>query len=148
PRRRNARLRRISVTILRGCVPMHEALNGMAGPGFSLVHSTDLSSPEIRRGTRSVNELRRHAAGPCVLLPRVGSPARPRCTLYLGKRRIVLSDCVFALLCESNRDARRAQCAISENWASIASRFGGTCAPYLTVSNLRDELTNLGFQVN
>lgn len=131
-------------SLIRGAVPMHSAQNGLAGPDFPLVHTTDLEGKRLTKTEYSVRQCHRYALGPSVLIGRVGRPTKSKVVLYLARRRLVLSDCVYAVRCQSSDDAKQLHAAIHANWDRFASLYSGTCAPYLTVSDLHSVLTQLG----
>ncbi|MFM9962570.1 MAG: hypothetical protein ACKV2Q_15265 [Planctomycetaceae bacterium] len=130
----------IDISIVRGCIPLHEAENGLAGSGFAFVHSTDVRGAEIDAIPRSVRQQPRTAVGPCVLISRVGNPVSKKCALYLNKSRIVLSDCVIALECGSCEEAAAVQRRLVSNWTMLAAKYNGTCAPYITMRGLEEVL--------
>ncbi len=137
----------IKSTIVRGAVPMHAARNGLAGSVFPLVHTTDLQGEQIYATEHSLRNLNRYAVGPSVLIPRVGRPSPNKCVLYLARKRLVLSDCVYAIRCQTSDDARQLHGAIHACWDDFAQLYSGTCAPYLTVASLHSALTQLGVTI-
>jgi len=137
----------ITVRITRGVVPVHEAMNGAAGPGWPFVHTANLRQSMVTQLGHSVRTLRRYATGPCVLIPRVGQPDSEKCVLYLARKRVVLSDCIFAIRCESSEDARLVHRAILRSWDKVRESYCGTCARYITRGGLRGLLGNLGFGI-
>lgn len=134
----------ISAVLVRGCVPMHAARNGLAGTKFDLVHTTDMNKKNVTRVEHSLRSKKRSTSGPSVLLPRVGCPSRDKCVLYLGRKQLVLSDCVYAIRCESTSEAKKLQSTIIANWNIVSKCYDGTCAPYLTVEALITLLRLLG----
>lgn len=148
-RRRSSRTpeHRITVKIIRGAVPIHSARNGMAGPEWPLVHTTNLQKSQLTRLDMSINTLHRYANGPSVLIPRVGEPNSGKCVLYLRNRRIVLSDCIFALACTTKEDAAILHSRLVDAWDEVSDVYGGTCARYMTICGLRSLLKKLGVEV-
>ncbi len=138
----------IAVKVIRGVVPVHQAVNGMAGPGWVFVHTTNLRNNVVSDADLSIKVLRRYATGPCVLIPRVGQPNREKCVLYLARKRVVLSDCIFAIKCESSADARSVQSGLLDAWDTVSHAYGGTCARYLTRDRLCCLLRELGFEAS
>lgn len=137
----------IQARIVRGTVPMHAARNGLAGPAFSFVHTTDLNGEKLSDPQHSIRQCRRYTIGPSVLIPRVGRPSPDKCVLYLRRRRIVLSDCVYAIRCTTTSEAELLHETLLSQWGNVAQRYTGTCAPYLTVASLRDVLVQLGVEI-
>lgn len=146
---KKARSRNIaSVCIVRGAVPMHAARNGLAGPGFPIVHTTDLQESKLIATKHSIKQCRRYVLGPAVLIPRVGLPTTNKCVLYLRRRKLVLSDCVIGLECETTVAARLVQDTLKNNWQSFSRHYSSTCAPYLTLKDLESALAVLGISVS
>ncbi len=137
----------MDVSLIRGAVPMHAARNGLAGPEFSLVHTTDLQGKRLSTTEHSIRLCHRYAIGPSVLIARVGRPTKTKCLLYLARKRLVLSDCVYAIRCGTSDHAKQLHAVIHANWDKFASVYSGTCAPYLTVSTLHSVLSQLGVNV-
>lgn len=136
------------VTIVRGCVPMHSARNGWAGDDYNLVHTTDMNRKNITHVEHQLRVKKRSTVGPSVLIPRVGQPSKAKCVLYLGRKPLVLSDCVYALRCGSSADAHHLQRLLMDNWDIVSGFYGGTCAPYITVRGLLELLRHLGVRVS
>ncbi len=134
-------------SLIRGAIPMHSARNGLAGPEFPLVHTTDLQGKRLSTTEHSIRLCHRYALGPSVLIARIGRPSKSKCVLYLARKRLVLSDCVFAIRCQTSDDAKQLHAAIHANWDKFAGLYSGTCAPYLTVFALHSVLTQLGVNV-
>lgn len=134
----------ISAVLVRGCVPMHAARNGLAGANFDLVHTTDMRKKNVTRVEHGLRVKRRSTTGPSVLMPRVGCPSKDKCVLYLGRKQLVLSDCVYAIRCGSTSEAKMLQSTILANWDLVAQCYSGTCAPYLTIEGLTALLQVLG----
>ena len=136
----------IAVKVVRGVLPVHDATNGMAGPGWPFIHTTNLKNQAIIGVDRSVKVLRRWTRGPSVLIPRVGQPSPQKCVLYLTRKRIVPSDCVYAIECETPGDARAVHARLLNAWSVVHQAYGGTCAKYITVDGLCSLLQRLGFR--
>ncbi len=134
---------RIDSSLAGGAVPMHSARNGLARPKFQLMHTTDLQGRPICNTQHSIRLCHRYALGPSVLIARVGRPTKSKCVLYLARRRLVLSDCVYAVHCQPSDNARNLHAVIHANWEDFASLYPGACAPYLTVSACTPRSYNL-----
>lgn len=136
----------VRVGVHRGCVPMHMAETVEEGDGkLLLVHSTDLQRGELRR-SRWVESSRRVLRGPAVLVPRVGAP-RPDKVVVVAEERLVLSDCVFGITCDSLAVCQSLALSLQDCWDSVASRYVGSCAPYLTTRDLACLLRRMGYAV-
>jgi hypothetical protein len=135
---------RLAARIVRGNLPMHLASSPLDGGCVPLVHSTELGPKGPDLGKRWARPDFRQIRGPAVLLARVGLPRRESVCIYKKRTRILLSDCVFALLTRDQDEAKHLHRIILNNWQSVKAHYGGTCAPYLTLASLRDLLTGLG----
>jgi hypothetical protein len=131
---------RLFVKIVRGCVPVYRADNGLAGRRFPFIHSTDIVDSEVYQYQRAVNIDTRVVRGPAVLLTRVGSPATKKCAIYDCAQKIVLSDCVIALECADLAIAEKVRARILSRWDRFSTLYGGTCAPYITLDALKSFL--------
>ena len=79
-----------------------------------------------------------HVVGPVVLIPH-RKDRRKGCVLYLGRRRIVLSDCVFGVACESREHPEDLHSGIQRFGEELVGpAYSGTCAPYVTVQQLTE----------
>jgi hypothetical protein len=117
----------IQVTIVRGAIPVHKATNGLAGPNWPVVHTTNLRDSRVKDIHMWLRDSHRYAAGPAVLLPRVGKPNFEKFVVYRSRQRLVLSDCVYALLCESTADAERLHGRLGGAWEEIVEKaYDGT----------------------
>ena len=137
-----------TVCVVRGAVPMHAARNGLAGPGFSIAHTTDLQETKVTETKHSIKQCRRFIVGPAVLIPRIGVPTPNKCVLYLRRKKLVLSDCVIGLKCESTETARLVQSTLKDNWSDFSRQYSSTCAPYITLKDLANSLSALGISVS
>ncbi len=137
--------RRIHVRIVRGAVPVHKATNGWAGCEWPVVHTTNLRNSKVGDIYMWLRQPHRNAAGPAILLPRVGKPDFGKFAVYRGRQRLVLSDCVYALLCDNVDDAECLHRRLGDAWECVVMEsYTGTCAPYLTIDALVGILGKLG----
>lgn len=129
----------VEVVIVRGTLQMHRMGQG-AEP---LIHTTGLGRDGIR--TRLVARAgARVTRGPAVLLPRVGVPALWKVQLYRSPEPLVLSDCVVALECAEVRHAETVLRRVQQHWPTFATAWTGSCAPYVTMTQLAEALERLG----
>ena len=84
-------------------------------------------------------------SGPCVLLPRVGTPRSQHPTLYLSRDRILLSDCIFALKCPTRAETIACYSMLALEWRLIERFYFGSAAKYLTREHLLAALNSIGF---
>lgn len=136
------------VTVVRGTRQMH-TVNGHDRDGDArLVHTTALRENRLLQPLPCVTG--RHTEpllrGPAVLVPRVGRPDRRKLVLIDASERLVLSDCVFALCCETHAVAERLAHVLERDFdTTLAPAYGGTGAPYITLQRLIGVLRTLGW---
>ena len=121
----------------RGWLQLHSVVEDAEGPW--LVHSSNLANGEIMAGSMRRVSSSRLLTAPAVLLPRVGKPNR-RKVAVLRSGEVALSDCVFGVPCMSIQQAERLSSRLKESWNVIEDLYKGSCAPHLTLSNLRSGL--------
>jgi predicted RNA methylase len=144
---KSKKIESLTVRLVRGCIPVHRAMNGLAGTKFPFVHSTEIVGSAVTRSNRFVDVGTRYVSPPSVLITRVGSQKTAKCSVYLGRERIVLSDCVIALECDTIQSAQKVRSRLLENWDLVSSYYEGTCAPYITMDALTRMLHRLGIRV-
>ena len=135
------------IVVKRGTVQMHSVSEDLPEDCLPLVHSTELTGSKINTKRRRAPSGRSVVRGPAVLLPRVGSPCKEKVGLYLSKRPLVISDCVFALVCKDSQHAKVVQKVFVNRWAAVEKEYGGTCAAYLTVRALMRLCERFSFRV-
>lgn len=132
------------VRLIRGTQQMHTIVSDPHG--LPLAHSTHLVGGKLRSGPLVV-ATGRTIEGHAVLLPRVGAPRREKVGLRPSGGKLVLSDCVIALRGQSKATTLRLRKDLLDSWDDLAALYGGSCAPYLTVRDLRDHVEKLGYSV-
>ena len=132
------------VSLVRGTIQMHRA--SITSSGMPLVHTSDLSSGQLRPELRKTNSPGRSCCGPVVLVPRVGRPMLSKVVRLALRSDMLLSDCVIALECDSEDDSVKVQRVIEERWDEFEDSYGGSCAPYISLKALQDVLDRFGFQ--
>lgn len=135
----------VQVAVVRGSIQMHQIPSGPNAGKIVLVHSSDLTENKMA-SSRKICTVRSIARGPAVLLPRVGVPDRRKIALVTSREIMALSDCVISLGCNTVADATRVQQNMISNWNGLSALYGGTCAPYLTIENLRRFLNRCGIK--
>jgi tRNA1(Val) A37 N6-methylase TrmN6 len=128
------------IRVVRGKTPIY-SLNGGTST-VPLVHTTDfgVSSQSVRWAPRSAAMV----VGPSILLPRVGLPIKSKTCVRRGQP-FALSDCVIALEAPSFQMAKVLHEDLVSNWDALLGRYGGSCAPYITLRALRGFLAQLGY---
>lgn len=128
------------VAPIRGWLQMHSVTDDP--DGCLLVHTSNLVNGNIQVDSTRRVATRRFLSAPAVLLPRVGQPNPSKVAIHRFGT-VALSDCVFAIPCTSIRHAEQLRRKIRESWQVIEDRYKGSCAPHLTLSNLRAALCRL-----
>ena len=136
----------IDVVLFRGRVPVHAALNGTSKT-FPFIHNTNLSGNRADLSNSQVRDSYESLQGPVVLISRIGLPKEDKIVVFLSPRKIVLSDCVIAIRCESNADAKAVHMLIVDNWDSFRFLYNGTCAKFITLESLASFLHLIGIRV-
>lgn len=133
----------VAVRIIRGSVQMHTASWTDSTDALHLIHSTELgASSRVRH--RRVRNRGRVLKGPAVLLARVGKPDLKKLTLYVTRKRVLLSDCVLALQCRTKEEAKTVYDVARKRWHILERAYGGTCARYITLRGLAEALKAIG----
>lgn len=137
----------IAVKLERGTLPVH--LAGWARVGIPFVHSTGLAAiAQAIIPRKRVAAGRNEAVGWALFLPRVGLPSRANVKPVFIRRPLRLSDCVFALWCESRMSADTLKRIIDEHWEDFLNLYRGTGARYVTVSRLNAWMIAKGVAVS
>jgi hypothetical protein len=134
----------LQVRLTRGVVQMNTVNSVNGRRTRPLIHTTHLKDGIVCVSDLRVPVDRRSIVGPAVLLQRVGTPDAKKVCLYIKRKPVALSDCVIAMKCVSNADAKRLFRIIESNWSRISSRYGGTCARYVTLDSLQHAFTSMG----
>lgn len=129
----------ISVRLTRGSIQMHAVPRVGGADAVPLVHTSNLRDHEVS-SDRAVRSVRSIASGPMVLFPRVGQPSISKLVVVRKRQPLALSDCVMSIRCRSVRDAESVYQRVSTRWNDFSAQYGGTCAPYITMSRVREFL--------
>ena len=135
------------VQILRGSIQMHSVCKDKGQDTIPLLHTTQLRSGFLSTQLPRIKRSRSEVTGPAVLIPRVGKPSVDKLVFLSVESRVALSDCVFALVCDSHEDIIQIYERLKREWSLIGGSFGGTGAPYLTLGKLAHALTHMGISV-
>jgi tRNA1(Val) A37 N6-methylase TrmN6 len=136
-----------SLNLVRGRQQMHVAqFVSESRKGLPFVHTTDL-----RLGVIDARRLRSVASGqvikgPALLLPRVGYPNASKICILMAKQRVVLSDCVIAVTCNSSKLCKELRKEFIGRWDLLEDAYRGTGARFITLQRLRDFLLNLSLR--
>lgn len=134
-----ARLSRGSIAVARS-FPRTER-------GFLLAHTTDLQRNRLMPATRKVLSRGERVQGPCVIFPRVGRVRRDKICVVPKGRRVLMSDCLIAVETALESEAAQLASMLLEDFEHYASIYAGTCAPYTTLTRVRDLLLDLGVAI-
>ena len=135
-----------TVQIVRGTTQMNEIQRGEGyTDSFPFIHSTHLQDFTVSSHCEVRGRPGRCAAGPMVLLPRVGQPKRSKVVQYPYSDAFMLSDCVIALMCPSPDKAELLWSDLQSNWSLLEREYVGSGARYITNRRLSDLLTRLGY---
>ena len=135
-------LRSFSAEVMRGSLPVQRA-TGMQGD-VPYIHTCDLRSGALAASGRGVTESTRGVQGEVLLLPRVGRPNSTKLVLADIRLSAALSDCVIAMRTTPTGHGGELHRLLKVHWSRLASAYGGSCAPYLTLSDLREVLRSIG----
>ena len=134
------------VRIVRGTTQMNEIQRGEGySDSIAFIHSTHLQDFTVSSHYKVRGRLGRCAAGPMVLLPRVGQPKQSKVAQYPDPDAFMLSDCVIALTCHNPESAELLWRDLQSNWSLLEQEYVGSCARYITNRRLSDLLTRLGY---
>ena len=133
----------IDVILVRGSVPLHLD----TGSERTLVHSTDLIDHRVILNGHVACANRPSVIGPCVLIHRVGMPKLEKIAIYKRRKRVVLSDCVIGIQCDSLEGALWLHAKMCETSKQFLELYKGTCAPYITLEKLERYLKEVGCRV-
>jgi hypothetical protein len=141
----------LHANLWRGTFQVHTAKQWVesVGPGnIRFIHTTDLRNGSIcQERARFLRNVPYKHFGPSVFLQRVGKPSLDKVTLWEGGAA-VMSDCLYALETPNLESARLLHERLTIAWDSVRMAYGGSCAPYLTISELVAVLDAIGIHVS
>jgi tRNA1(Val) A37 N6-methylase TrmN6 len=128
--------------IMRGTMPIYRTSEKPIG--LPVIHTAELRARDIspRRWTENP---RRVVEGEAIFLPRVGRPDIEKLVL-LDIAQTVLSDCVIAIKSEPPGHEGELLRLLKAKWALLEKLYGGSCAPYITLTQLQVFLRQLGVE--
>lgn len=136
----------VCVDLVRGRVAVHTVERRTGNNVQPYIHTTNLHG---RMVTPQSHRLADGLATPgsFICLPRVGKPLNDKIARYEDSAEPVLSDCVFAVRPLAVGALGALDESVQRHFEELRDAYGGSCAPYLTVSRLADFLTDLGWVV-
>lgn len=141
-KRPNYRDRCLCVDVIRGRVPVHSVKGATKqdGPLSPFLHTTTLARMHLSDDYRAPSSLADDA--PFILLTRVGRWSSP-IAVEIG--RVVLSDCLFGLRPRDRGQLDHLRGEIDRARTAFVARYKGTGAKYLTLTELVEQIEQLGW---
>lgn len=135
-----------SAILVRGSLPVHQMKPEVMGAPF--LHSTHIRRLALGESLDSLpvttSKAKGRVDGWVILLPRVGLPDKKFISVVNLDRTVQLSDCVIALMFDSESLAEIGGRIILEHWSTFHALYRGTGARYVTVSRLLEWLNSFG----
>lgn len=129
----------VHIKVVRGKISMDLIPETKGRVKVPLIHTTDLRDGSIQKTNRSVISGRSIVSGPAILIPRVGRPDYRKIGWLDEGTTCAISDCIIAI--EGPRVAIASLHDLMKiNWDMIAKSYIGSCAKYMTLSNLKNAL--------
>ena len=97
-----------------------------------LIHTTNLKNNRIQGLVTRVNYESSVIKGPAVLIPRVGKPDVSKVCIINSDDEYCLSDCIFAIKCESENLSYTIFSLLVNKWDVFSQLYRGTGAHYIT----------------
>lgn len=135
-----------NIILGRGSTPVHKTRLEAVTTGSIFVHTTDLRGGHLSvsrvwsaRGADLLGES-------AILFPRVGRPSKSK-VVIAHNETLVLSDCLFFVKAKNEAALETLHRLIISEWDALADMYGGSCAPYISLSQARKFLESLGYSV-
>lgn len=136
---------RINVQMTRGGFQMHRVRDDNDGP--VLVHSSELQDGRVILNGRRGQGRTPTVCSPAVLLPRVGRLTPQKIAVFEGMTRVMLSDCVLAVVPDDIKRASELRSLMIESFDRLETMYVGTGAPHITLCRLASFLSAIGVGV-
>lgn len=131
----DAELPLVNVEILRGCMPMYQTSEKGKYP---ILHTTNLKQGILNlNNPRFTDRMSRYVKGTFLIIPRVGNPTQDKIVIISNNISFCLSDCLFAVSSLDIGDITLVRSTIIKNWLEFIALYESTCAPYVTLDQLR-----------
>lgn len=135
-----------AITLGRGSTPVYKTRLAGATTGAIFAHTTDLRGGEFNaspaRSKRQPDLLGESA----ILFPRVGRPSELKIVI-VRNQTLVLSDCLFFIKSKSDLELKTLHEVIISHWGKLCLMYGGSCAPYISLSQVKQFIESLGYIV-
>lgn len=140
----------VDISVGRGALPVFRAAERQceSGLGVPFLHTTSIKRSGAIDPLFEIvpRECERIISAPFVVLPRVGRPSIDKVALYTGPPA-VLSDCLFALSHRAIEMTELLFRRVVVEWPRVASRYGGSCAPFLRLEDVVAVVCELSLEV-
>lgn len=121
------------VKVVRGKMQMFKAKHSDDKLSYPLIHTTDLKNTLVNIDEKFRVKSEHVIIGPALLIPRVGNFSQEKiCYLPTGNE-VVISDCLFAILCNSEIHAKQLRSLLINDWKGFKRIYNGTGAVYTTL---------------
>lgn len=134
--------------IFRGKFQIHNKISALNENGYPLIHTTNLRNSKLIYNKSELVDSRHVISGPAILIPRVGNFDKKKVCYLPQETKVVISDCLFAIHCNSREQANVLKKNLLNNWDDFKSIYGGTGAVYTTLEKLNDFINNLCIDEN
>lgn len=121
------------VKVIRGKMHMFKAKHSDDELSYPLVHTTDLKNTLVNINENFRVKSENIIIGPALLIPRVGNFSQDKISYLPTGTEIVMSDCLFAVLCSSEIHAKELRASLTNDWKSFKKIYNGTGAVYTTL---------------
>lgn len=121
------------IKVIRGKMHMFKAKHNDDKLSYPLVHTTDLKNTLVNINENFRVKSEHIIIGPALLIPRVGNFSQDKISYLPAGTEIVMSDCLFAVLCSSEIHAKELRSFIIEDWRNFKKNYNGTGAVYTTL---------------
>nr|WP_309576056.1 N-6 DNA methylase [Moraxella osloensis] len=134
--------------IFRGKFQIHNKISAFNEHGYPLIHTTNLKNSRLTYNENELVDSSHIISGPAILIPRVGNFDKKKVCYLPQETKVVISDCLFAIHCNSREQANVLKKNLLNNWDDFKSIYGGTGAVYTTLEKLNDFINNLCIDEN
>lgn len=135
---------RLNPRVFRGKFQMHTVSSKILTDGYPLVHTSSLKNNTINLlNCFKVTNKNSIVKGPAILFPRVGNFNQEKICILSSGLEIVISDCIFAVKCQSLAEAECLKEAIHKYWDDFKKNYSGTGALYSSLDKMEYFINSL-----
>ena len=135
----------LRVRVARGACQVHRLPPATDGP--PLAHYTDLHDGLVKLSGRRGAGPHKRVVGPAVLIPRVGRLTADKVGLLAPGLEVMLSDCVIALTPRPPHEPHLLRRLLLARLPTLKSYYGGTGAPFISLTSLKAALNEMNIDV-